>query len=60
MKRLVELLHSVALLEKVALFHSRATRKAEARQRELIHILPDGNIVIEEINPILVRTSDQE
>lgn len=53
MKRLVELLGEAAPLEKVALLHSRAAERAQALLRRVKDFLPEGNILIEEINPVL-------
>lgn len=53
MKRLVELLQEAAPLEKVALLHSRAADRAEALIKQVRHLLPAGEIILEEINPVL-------
>jgi DegV family protein with EDD domain len=53
MKRLVELLQEAAPLEKVALLHSRAAERAEALIKQVRHLLPAGDIILEEINPVL-------
>jgi DegV family protein with EDD domain len=52
-KRLVELLSQVTPLEKVALLHSQAAGRAQALLEEVRHLLPDGNIMVEEITPVL-------
>ena len=52
-KRLVELLVEMGPLEKVALLHSRAEGRARALLQEVRHLLPDGNIMIEEITPVI-------
>jgi len=53
MKRLVDLLQEAAPLEKVALLHSRAAERAEALIKQVRHLLPAGDIILEEINPVL-------
>lgn len=53
MKRLEELLKEAAPLEKVALLHSRAADRAEALKKQVKHLLPAGEIILEEINPVL-------
>lgn len=53
MKRLVELLAEAAPFEKVALLHSRASDRAEALLAQVRHLLPAGELMIEEINPTL-------
>lgn len=53
MKRLVELLRESAPLEKVALLHSRALERAQELLQVVKDILPEGRILIEEINPAL-------
>jgi DegV family protein with EDD domain len=53
MKRLVELLGEAAPIEKVALLHSRAADRAEALLEQVRHLLPAGEILVEEINPTL-------
>jgi DegV family protein with EDD domain len=53
MIRLVELLKQAAPLEKVALLHSRAAERAKALLPQIQHLLPAGEILVEEINPVL-------
>jgi DegV family protein with EDD domain len=53
MKRLVELLTQAAPLEKVALLHSQAADRAQALRAQVKHLLPAGDILVEEINPVL-------
>jgi DegV family protein with EDD domain len=53
MKRLVELLVEVMPLEKVALLHSQAPDRAQAFLQQVKHLLPAGDILVEEINPVL-------
>jgi DegV family protein with EDD domain len=53
MKRLVELLEEYGPYEKVALLHSHALQRAEALLREVRGLLPEGEIWMEEITPIL-------
>jgi DegV family protein with EDD domain len=53
MKRLVELLGEAAPFEKVALLHSRAADRAQALLEQVRHLLPAGEIMVAEINPVL-------
>ena len=53
MKRLVELLEEYGPYEKVALLHSHALERAEALLQEIRGLLPEGDIWIEEITPVL-------
>jgi DegV family protein with EDD domain len=53
MNRLVELLHEYGPYEKVALLHSNALERAQALLREVGAILPQGDIWVEEITPVL-------
>jgi DegV family protein with EDD domain len=52
-KRLIELLKEMGPLEKVALVHTRAEERARALLQQVKHLLPDGNIMIEEITPVI-------
>jgi DegV family protein with EDD domain len=52
-KRLIELLAEATPLEKVALLHSRAEDRARALLQLVRHLLPAGEILVEEINPVL-------
>jgi DegV family protein with EDD domain len=52
-KRLIELLENSAPLEKVALLHSHAEERARALLQQVKHMLPAGEILVEEINPVL-------
>jgi DegV family protein with EDD domain len=52
-KRLIELLKEMGPLEKVALVHTRAEDRARALLQQVKHLLPDGNIMIEEITPVI-------
>lgn len=52
-KRLIELLNSFSPFEKVALLHSNALERAQSLLEEVRAFLPDGEIWLEEINPIL-------
>lgn len=52
-KRLIELLNSYSPFEKVALLHSNALERAQSLLEEVRAFLPDGEIWLEEINPIL-------
>jgi DegV family protein with EDD domain len=55
MKRLVELLEEYSPYEKVALLHSHALQRAEALLQEVRNrnLLPEGDIWVEEITPVL-------
>ena len=53
MKRLVELLKEAAPLERAALLYSRAKDRAEELLENVKPLLPEGNILVEEINPVL-------
>ena len=53
MKRLVELLNEAGPLEKVALLHSNAAERARALLEQVRPLLPAGEILVEEINPVL-------
>ena len=53
MKRLIELLNEAHPFEKVALLHSRAEDRAQALLQQVRHLLPAGEILVEEINPVL-------
>ena len=53
MKRLTELLVEAGPLEKVALLHSHAAERAQALLQQVRHLLPAGEIMVEEINPVL-------
>jgi DegV family protein with EDD domain len=52
-RRLIELLADAGPLEKVALLHSRAEDRAQALLQQVKHLLPAGEILVEEINPVL-------
>lgn len=52
-KRLIELLAESHPYEKVALLHSHAADRATALLEQVRHLLPDDDILIEEINPSL-------
>ncbi len=51
--RLVELLYKFSPFEKVALIHASARELAQELLQEIKHILPEGEIWIEELNPAL-------
>ena len=53
MKRLVELLKEYGPYEKVALLHSQAARRAQELLQEVRDLLPEGEIWVEEITPVL-------
>jgi len=53
MKRLVELLKEYGPYEKVALLHSHALQRAEALLQQVRSLLPEGDIWVEEITPVL-------
>lgn len=52
-KRLIELLKEEQPYEKVALLHSQAADRATALLEQVQHLLPAGDVMIEEINPVL-------
>jgi DegV family protein with EDD domain len=53
MERLVDLLTQHSPLEKVALLHSDAPERAQALLHDVRHLLPDNEIWLEQINPVL-------
>lgn len=53
LKRLIELLKEAAPFEQVAILHSHAADRARALLDEVKPLLPDGNILFEEITPVL-------
>ncbi len=53
MDRLVALLQEAAPLEKAALLHSIAADRAEEIKQRVQHLLPPGDLIFEEINPVL-------
>lgn len=53
LKRLVELLKEYAPYERVALLHTHAADRAQALLQEVKSLLPEGEILIEEITPVL-------
>ncbi len=52
-KRLVELGEEYSPYEKVALLHSHAAQRAQALLQDVRRLLPDGEIWVEEITPVL-------
>lgn len=52
-RRLVELLKKYGPYEKAALLHSHAAARAETLLNEVRHLLPDGEIWVQEITPVL-------
>jgi DegV family protein with EDD domain len=52
-RRLIELLKESQPYEQVALLHSQAADRAAALLEQVRHLLPPGDILIEEINPVL-------
>jgi DegV family protein with EDD domain len=52
-KRLVEMLHKYGPFEKIAFLHSEALERARALRDEVRELLPDEEIWIEVINPVL-------
>ncbi len=52
-KRLKELLIEATPLEKVGLLYSHSKDRAEALLQDIKHLIPEGNILVEEINPVL-------
>ena len=53
MDRLVKLLEEASPLEKVALLHSNAADRAEELHKRVQHLLPAGEMIFEEITPVL-------
>ena len=53
MKRLVEMLREYGPYEKVALLHSHALQRAQEFLQEVRGLLPEGDIWVEEITPVL-------
>jgi DegV family protein with EDD domain len=53
MKRLVEMLHEYGPFEKLAFLHSGAPEFARSLMEEVKDLLPDGEIWLEQINPVL-------
>jgi DegV family protein with EDD domain len=52
-KRLIELLKEMGPLEKVAVVHTAAEDRARILLQQVRHLLPDGDIWIEEITPVI-------
>jgi len=52
-KRLKELLIEATPLEKVGLLYSQSKDRAETLLQEVKHLLPEGDTLMEEINPVL-------
>jgi DegV family protein with EDD domain len=52
-KRLIELFNEYGPYERVALLHSDAFDRAQLLLQEIKNILPDGEIWLEQINPVL-------
>jgi DegV family protein with EDD domain len=53
LKRLVEMLHEYGPFEKLAFLHSGALEYAQSLMEEVKDLLPDGEIWLEQINPVL-------
>jgi DegV family protein with EDD domain len=53
MKHLVELLNQYRPFERVALLHSDAAERAQALLAEVRGLLPEGEVWLEQINPVL-------
>jgi DegV family protein with EDD domain len=53
LKRLVEMLHEYAPFEKLAFLHSGALEYAQSLMEEVKDLLPEGEIWLEQINPVL-------
>lgn len=53
LKRLVERLHDYAPFEKIAFLHSQASDQARALQEEVRELLPNQEIWLEVINPVI-------
>jgi DegV family protein with EDD domain len=52
-RRLVELLKEMGPLEKVAVVHTAAEDRARLLLQDVRHLLPDGELLIEEITPVI-------
>ena len=52
-KRLLTLLEEVGPIEKAALVHTHAAKRAESLHRQAAHLLPDGEIPSVDITPVL-------
>ncbi len=52
-KRLVVMLHEYGPFEKIAFLHSDALEQAQALLQDVKAILPDGEVWLEQINPVL-------
>jgi fatty acid-binding protein DegV len=52
-QRLVELIGQYGPFEKIAFLHSEAAHEARALMEEVKHLLPEGDIWLEPINPVL-------
>lgn len=52
-RRLIELFEKYHPYEKVALLHAHAVERAQLLLREVKHLLPEGEVWLEELNPIL-------
>ena len=50
---LVELLQQAGPPEKVALLHSQAAERAQTLLEQVRYLLPPGEILVEQINPVL-------
>lgn len=53
MKRLVDLIRAHGPFEKIAFLHSDAKEQAQVLMQEVRPLLPDGDIWLEQINPVL-------
>jgi len=52
-KRLVEMLHTYEPFERIAFLHSNALEQAQALRNEVRELLPQGEVWLEVINPVL-------
>ncbi len=53
MKRIVEMLEAVGPFEKVAMVHTNAAERIQELKKAAAHLLPSGNLMIEDITPVI-------
>ena len=53
MKRIVEMLEAVGPFEKVAMVHTNAAERIQELKKAAAHLLPSGDIMIEDITPVI-------
>lgn len=53
MKRIVEMLESVGAIEQVAVVHTNAAERVEELKKAAAHLLPNGEIMTEDITPVI-------